>query len=91
MKGCVLEADLEYSKELHELHDDYILAPDKTEIKKYMLSDYQLKNADFYNTLIGDVKKLVPNFFDKEYYVFHYENLRLPLRLGMKLKKYIVH
>ena len=22
-KGCVLEVDLEYPKELHELHDDY--------------------------------------------------------------------
>ena len=26
-KGCVLEVDLEYPKELHELHNDYHLAP----------------------------------------------------------------
>ena len=27
--GCVLEVDLEYPKELHELHNDYLLAPEK--------------------------------------------------------------
>ena len=31
-KGCVLEVDLEYPKELQELHE-YPLAPDKREIK----------------------------------------------------------
>ena len=31
-----------------------------------MLSDYQLKIGDFYKIPIGNVKKLVPNFFDKE-------------------------
>ena len=33
-KGSALEADLEYPKELKELHYDYPLAPDKIEIKK---------------------------------------------------------
>ena len=33
-KGCVLEVNLEYSKELHELHNDYPLAPDKIEIRR---------------------------------------------------------
>ena len=85
--GCVLEVDLEYPKELRELHNDYPLAPDKIEIKREMLSDYHLKIADYYNIPIGNVKKLVPNFFDKEKYVIHYENLNLYLRLGLKLKK----
>ena len=52
-----------------------------------MLSEYQLKIADLYNTPIDNVKKLVPNFLDKEKYVLHYENLQLYLRLGLKLKK----
>ena len=34
-----------------------------------------------------NVKKLVPNLFDKEKYVLHYENLQLYLKLGLKLKK----
>ena len=29
LKGCVLEADLEYPKELQKLQSDYLLAPDK--------------------------------------------------------------
>ena len=28
----------------------------------------------------------MPNFFDKERYVHHYQNLKLYLRLGLKLK-----
>ena len=51
-----------------------------------MLPDYQLEIADFCNIPIGNVKKLVPNFFDKEKYVIHYENLQIYLRLGWKLK-----
>ena len=43
------------------------------------MSEYQLKIADLHNISIGNVKKLVPNFFDKEKYVIHYENLELYL------------
>ena len=87
-KGCLLEVDLEHPKEFRELHNDYPLAPDKIEIKRKMLSEYQLKIADLYNVhKIDNVKKLVPNFFDKEKYVIHYENVKLYLRLGLKLKK----
>ena len=50
-KGCVLKVNFEYPKELKELHNVYTLAPNKTEIKKEMLSSYQLKIADHYNIL----------------------------------------
>ena len=33
LKECVLEVDLEYPKELRELHNDYLLAPDKIVIR----------------------------------------------------------
>ena len=83
-KGCVLEVDLEYPKELRKLYNDYSLTPDKVEIKRETLSDYQLKTVDLYNIFISNVKKLVPNFFDNEKYVFHYENL---LKTTIKTKK----
>ena len=70
-----LEVDLEYPKELHQLHNDYPLAPDKIEIKEEMLSNYQLHIGDFYNIPIGNVNKLVPNFFVKEKYVLNCEIL----------------
>ena len=56
-----------------------------------MLPKYQLKIADLYNIPIGNVKKIVSNFFDKEKYVIHYENLQLYLKLGLKLKKCIAY
>ena len=56
-----------------------------------MLSDYQIKIADLYNIPIDNVKKLVPNLLDKEKYVIYYENLKLFLRLGLKLKTYITY
>ena len=40
LKGCVLEADLEYPKEIPESHNDYLVAPDKIEIKREKLSSY---------------------------------------------------
>ena len=86
-RGRVLEVDLEYPKELQELNNHYPLALDKLEIKREILSEYQLKINDLCNIPIANVKKWVPNFFDKEKYVIHYENLQLYLKLGLKLKK----
>ena len=51
------------------MHNYYPSAPDKIQIKREMLLEYQLKIADLYNIPIGNVKKLVLNFFDKENYV----------------------
>ena len=45
--------------------NDYPLAPDKIEIKEKIFSSYPLKIADFYDILIDNVKKLIPNVFDK--------------------------
>ena len=47
-----------------------------------MLSQYQLKIADLYNIPIGNVKKLVPNFYDKEKYV----KKKLTTLFGAKIK-----
>ena len=91
-KSKLLEVDLEHPKELRELHNDYPLAPDKIgKFKREILRDYQLKTVDVYNMSIGNVKKLVPNFFDKEKYVIDYENVKIYLRLGIKTEKYIAY
>ena len=66
LKGNVFEVDLEYPKELHELHNNYPLAPDKIEILRETLSEYKLKIANLYNIPIGNGKKLVPNFLLKK-------------------------
>ena len=64
-KGYILKTDLEYPKELRELHNDYSLTLDKIEIKGQMLCSYHLNVADHYNIAIGSAKKIMPNFFDK--------------------------
>ena len=43
---------------LQQLHNDYPLAPDNVEIKKEILSNYQLKIADLYNIPTANVKKI---------------------------------
>ena len=85
--GYILEVDLEYPQELHDIHNDYPLAPEKINIPKEWLSDYCLKIANAHNITTGTVKKLVPNLMNKNNYVIHYRNLQQCLELGMKLKK----
>ena len=82
--GYILEVDLEYPKELHELSNDYPLAPEKL-VSNDMLSAYCKNIADEDDIKVGDVKKLIPNLGNKTKYVLHYRNLQLYLSLGMKL------
>ena len=86
-KGLILEVDLEYPQELHDLHNDYPLGPEKIKVAKDMLSDYCKKIADKFNILSGLVHKLIPTLNDKEKYILHYRNLQSYLSLGLKLKK----
>ena len=85
--GYFLEVDLEYPNELHELHNDYLLAPQKLVVSDNMLSAYCKKTANEYDIKVGNVKKLIPNLKNKTKYVLHYRNLQLHLSLGMKLTK----
>ena len=48
-------------------------------------------SADIYNILIGTVRKLVSNLFDKEKCILYYDNLQHHLRLVLKQKKQVVH
>ena len=85
--GCIPEVDLEYPKELHELHNDYPLAPEKLVVTNDMLSRYCKEIAGKYDIKVDDVKKLILNLGNKTKYVLHYRNLQLYLLLKMKLIK----
>ena len=65
-KECVLQVDLEYCKELRELHNEYQLAPDKIELKREMLCEYQLKIADLISSLLVILKNWFITFMIKK-------------------------
>ena len=68
----MLEVNLEYPSELHDLHNDYPLAPEKLQITQNILSNYCSHIGDEYGIKIGGVNKLIPNLVNKSKYVAHY-------------------
>ena len=85
--GYLLEVELECSNKLHELHNDYPLAPEMLAVSSAMLGKYCRKIADKYEIKVGDLNRLIPNLGNKTNYVVHYRNLQLYFSLGMKLTK----
>ena len=73
--GYILKVDLDYPQELHDIHNDYPLAPGKIKIPKEWLSDYSLDIGNAHNITRGTVEKLVSNLMNENNYVIHYRNL----------------
>ena len=57
---CILEVDVEYPKELHDLHDDFPLASERLKV--------------------GNVEKLIPNFYDKDKYICSAQSRNRPTK-----------
>ena len=85
--GYILKVDLQYPDDLHELHNDYQLAPEKLEISQNMLPKHCCNITNYYGIKIGGVNNLVPNLGNGSKYAAHYRNFQLYLSLGMKLNK----
>ena len=86
-EGYTLEVDLDYPKELHDLHNDYPLCPEKVIPKNSMLNNWQIRYDANGNEIHEKTPKLCPNLQKKEKYVIHYRALKLVLQLGLKLTK----
>ena len=86
-KGLIPEVDLEYPQELHDLHNDYPVCPEKVKVSNNMLSANCKKISEKYKISVGLVSNLIPTLRDKKEHVLHYCNLQLYLDLGLKIKK----
>ena len=72
---------------MHDINNDYLLAPEKINITKEWLCEYCLKILSVYIITTRTVKKIVTNLINKNNYVIPYRNLQQCLSLGAKLKK----
>ena len=81
--GYVIECDLIYPPEIHDLHNEYPLAPESLVVTEDMLSPF----CHLFGQKHVDCRKLVPNLRDKKKYVVDYRNLKFYLDNGLKLGK----
>ena len=86
--GYLLEVDLEYPEQLHDLHGDYPLCAESLIIHPHELSPYTMSLADKLGIIpSARCQKLVTNVRRKERYSIHYRNLKLYVNLGIKIIK----
>ena len=86
--GYIVECDLEYPAELHDLHNDYPLAAERVQIEVEMLSDTQVEISRHYaRARLGKNVKLVTNLMTKTKYVVHSANLKFYLDHCLRLTK----
>ena len=83
--GCFVKCDIEYPAELHDLHNDYPLAPERMLVTNDILSPYARSLQEKLD--IGDdtVPKLVPNLTSKTNYVADIRNLMYYRDMGLKI------
>ena len=86
-EGYILEVELEYPDDLHNLHNNYPLAPEKLRVSSDMLSSYCVDIAKKYGIKVGEVNILIPNLRDKNNYIVHYRNFQLYKSLRVKIVK----
>ena len=86
-KGYILEVDLEYPKELHDLHNEYPYCPEHIKVTDDMLSDYCKGIAKEHDVKPSKYTKLISSLGSKVKYVIHERNLKQAIDAGLILKK----
>ena len=87
--GCFVQCTMLYPPALHDLHDDYPLAPVKRKIRYEDLSPVAREMCDRHK-LKGTLnrEKLIGTFEVRREYVLHYRNLQFYLKLGMRVVEF---
>ncbi|XP_053214141.1 uncharacterized protein LOC128397439 [Panonychus citri] len=86
-EGTVFEVDITYPSFLHDDHNDYPLAPDKTKIDDNLLSETQHEILISTGRKRTVCEKLIPSFLKKSKYVVHYKNLNYYVKKGLVVTK----
>jgi hypothetical protein len=80
----MVEVDLSFPKETHELLKQFVPRPETIKPKTEWFSDYQqeVQSLTKANT---NTTKLVAHLYDRKHYTFHYHNLKFVLTLNVKV------
>ena len=85
--GYMIECDLKYPADIHDLTKDLLLAPEHRVVVKESLSPYAQALSTKLNIKPDKIPKLLSTQYDKKRYVCHIENLQFYLKKGMKLQR----
>ena len=87
--GFIVECDLTYPENLHDMHNDFPLAAEKMMVQTSDWSSYMHKLAteNGIDANFRGAEKLIPHLGPRKHYVTHYLNLSYYIKQGMKLEK----
>ena len=87
-RGYFVEVDLEYPQELHDVHNEFPLAPEKLDVPRSEWSEHTRHLASQLGlSHKSSGLKLMTTLRDKKRYTLHHETLKVYLRLGMKVTR----
>ena len=85
-----LEVDLEYPKDVHELHEDFPLAPERYNVTYNELSPINQflhrKVKENNSSYTYSEEKLIATFHERKHYTLHIKCLLVYLSQGLVLK-----
>ena len=91
--GYILEVDLEYPENLHDLFKEYPPCPENIKPDIEWFSEFQkelykkVQNNKDKNNKYKGCNKLIPHLFKHEKYCLHYRNLKFINNLGINITK----
>ena len=84
--GYIVEVDLHYPRQLHDLHNQFPLAPERLDVPSENFSQYVRRVAQCQGLRQqSSGSKLMTTLYDKQHYVIHHEHLRMCLAMGLQL------
>jgi len=88
LDDCILEVDVDYPPEIHDLHNDFPLMVESSNIEYDEISEYSKSILKMNNSKFDKKnRKLLGTLKNKRNYVIHIDTLKYALKNGLILKK----